>query len=60
MWKFGADMAGRLNFAARPLSIGVPFNFQNMSEDGRLWGTVGPFLRILWHRGAAADVVSRA
>jgi hypothetical protein len=37
VWKFGADMAGRLNFAARPLSIGVPFNFQNMSEDGRLW-----------------------
>jgi len=30
-------MAGRLNFAARPLKIGVPFNFQNMSEDGRLW-----------------------
>ena len=37
VWKFGADMAGRFNFAARPLSIGVPFNFQNMSEDGRLW-----------------------
>ena len=37
VWKFGADMAGRLNFAARPLKIGVPFNFQNMSEDGRLW-----------------------
>lgn len=37
VWKFGADMAGRLNFAARPLAIGVPFNFQNMSEDGRLW-----------------------
>jgi hypothetical protein len=36
-WKFGADMAGRLNFAARPLAIGVPFHFQNMSEDGRLW-----------------------
>jgi hypothetical protein len=37
VWKFGADMAGRLNFAARPLAIGVPFNFQNISEDGRLW-----------------------
>ena len=37
VWKFGADMAGRLNFAARPLAIGVPFNFQRMSEDGRLW-----------------------
>jgi hypothetical protein len=37
VWKFAADMTGRLNFAARPLSIGVPFNFQGMSEDGRLW-----------------------
>lgn len=37
IWKFGADMAGRLNFDARPLNIHVPFNFQNMSEDGRLW-----------------------
>ncbi len=37
VWKFGTDMAGRLNFAARPLKIGIPFNFQNMSEDGRLW-----------------------
>jgi len=37
VWQFQADLAGRLNFAARPLSIGVPFNFQNMSEDGRLW-----------------------
>lgn len=36
-WKFGADMAGRLHFDARPLKVGVPFNFQNMSEDGRLW-----------------------
>ena len=37
VWKFGADMAGRLRFDAGPLKIGVPFNFQNMSEDGRLW-----------------------
>ena len=37
VWKFASDMAGRLHFAARPLKIGVPFNFQNMSEDGRLW-----------------------
>jgi AAA domain-containing protein len=37
VWKFGADMTGRLHFDARPLKIGVPFNFQNMSEDGRLW-----------------------
>lgn len=37
VWKFGADMAGRLHFDARPLDIGVPFNFQSMSEDGRLW-----------------------
>jgi hypothetical protein len=37
VWKFAADMAGRLNFAARPLKIGVPFNFQSISEDGRLW-----------------------
>jgi hypothetical protein len=37
VWKFGRDMTGRLNFAARPLRIGVPFNFQSMSEDGRLW-----------------------
>ena len=37
VWKFGADMTGRLNFAARPLKIGIPFNFQSMSEDGRLW-----------------------
>src|SRR5580692_202600 len=37
VWKFGADMAGRLRFDARPLKIGVPFNFQSMSEDGRLW-----------------------
>jgi hypothetical protein len=37
IWKFGANMAGRLNFGARPLNIHVPFNFQNMSEDGRLW-----------------------
>lgn len=36
-WKFRDDMAQRLNFAARPLDIGVPFNFQGMSEDGRLW-----------------------
>jgi hypothetical protein len=36
-WKFRDDMTGRLNFAARPLDIGVPFNFQGMSEDGRLW-----------------------
>lgn len=37
VWKFRTDMAGRLNFTARPLDIGVPFNFTNMSEDGRLW-----------------------
>jgi hypothetical protein len=37
VWKFAADMAGRLRLAARPLTIGVPFNFQNISEDGRLW-----------------------
>lgn len=37
VWKFGSDMSGRLNFTARPLRIGLPFNFQNMSEDGRLW-----------------------
>lgn len=37
VWKFGTDMAGRLNFDARTLNIHVPFNFQNMSEDGRLW-----------------------
>ena len=36
-WKFRADMVGRLQFAARALDIGVPFNFQGMSEDGRLW-----------------------
>jgi hypothetical protein len=36
-WKFREDMAGRLNFSARPIDIGVPFNFQSMSEDGRLW-----------------------
>jgi hypothetical protein len=37
VWKFGADMADRLHFHARPLDIGIPFNFQSMSEDGRLW-----------------------
>lgn len=37
VWKFRDDMTGRLNFTARPLDIGVPFNFQGMSEDGRLW-----------------------
>lgn len=37
VWKFRDDMAGRLNFSARSLDIGVPFNFQGMSEDGRLW-----------------------
>ncbi len=37
VWKFGTDMTGHLNFSARPVQIGVPFNFQNMSEDGRLW-----------------------
>jgi len=37
VWKFAVDIAGRLRFDARPLKIGVPFNFQNMSEDGRLW-----------------------
>src|SRR2546422_4958606 len=33
VWKFGTDMAGRLNFAARPLKIGIPFNFQSRSEE---------------------------
>lgn len=37
VWRFGADMADRLHFDARPLDIGIPFNFQSMSEDGRLW-----------------------
>lgn len=37
VWKFRTDMQGRLNFTARSLDIGIPFNFQNMSEDGRLW-----------------------
>lgn len=37
VWKFRTDMKGRLKFAARSLGIGVPFNFQGMSEDGRLW-----------------------
>jgi hypothetical protein len=37
VWKFRTDMAGRLKFAARPLDIGIPFNFQRISEDGRLW-----------------------
>lgn len=37
VWKFRTDMTGRLQFAARALDIGVPFNFQGMSEDGRLW-----------------------
>jgi AAA domain len=37
VWKFAADMAGRLRFDAKPLKIGVPFNFRSMSEDGRLW-----------------------
>ena len=37
VWKFRTDMNDRLNFAARPLDIGVPFNFQKISEDGRLW-----------------------
>jgi len=37
VWKFRTDMTGRLRFTARPLDIGVPFNFNNMSEDGRLW-----------------------
>jgi hypothetical protein len=36
-WKFRTDMTDRLNFAARHLDIGIPFNFQSMSEDGRLW-----------------------
>jgi len=37
VWKFRTDMTGRLNFSAPALDIGIPFNFQNMSEDGRLW-----------------------
>jgi hypothetical protein len=37
VWKFRVDMGGRLKFAAQPLDIGIPFNFQNMSEDARLW-----------------------
>lgn len=36
-WRFRMDMVGRLRFSARPLDIGIPFNFQRMSEDGRLW-----------------------
>lgn len=37
VWRFGADMSSRLHCDARPLKIGIPFNFQSMSEDGRLW-----------------------
>ncbi|HVV53322.1 MAG TPA: AAA domain-containing protein [Polyangia bacterium] len=37
VWKYAADMAGRLKFGAQQLKLGAPFNFQNMSEDGRLW-----------------------
>jgi hypothetical protein len=37
VWKFAEDMTDRLHFDARPLNIGIPFNFQSMSEDGRLW-----------------------
>lgn len=37
VWKFRSDMGSRLNFAARPINLRVPFNFQNISEDGRLW-----------------------
>ena len=37
VWKFRNDMRGRLSIDARALSIGTPFNFQRMSEDGRLW-----------------------
>jgi hypothetical protein len=36
-WKFRTDLADRLRFDARPLDIGIPFNFQRMSEDARLW-----------------------
>ncbi|WP_082390119.1 DEAD/DEAH box helicase [Ornatilinea apprima] len=37
VWKFRSDMANRINLNAPSLSIGIPFNFQQMSEDGRLW-----------------------
>jgi hypothetical protein len=37
VWKFRTDMSGTLQFQARSLDIGVPFNFHGMSEDGRLW-----------------------
>lgn len=36
-WKFGVDSRDRLRFASRPLDISLPFNFQGMSEDARLW-----------------------
>jgi hypothetical protein len=35
--KFRSDIADRLNFAAGSLKIEIPFNFQKMSDDGRLW-----------------------
>jgi hypothetical protein len=37
VWKYSSDMAGRLHSAASPMSASHPFNFQGMSEDGRLW-----------------------
>lgn len=37
VWKFRGDMRGRLHFDARPIAVSLPFNFQRMSEDGRLW-----------------------
>lgn len=37
VWKFRSDMANQISHIAPSLHIGIPFNFQNMSEDGRLW-----------------------
>jgi len=37
VWKFREDMGQRLRYSANALNIGIPFNFQQMSEDGRLW-----------------------
>lgn len=37
VWQFRSDMANRINLNAPSLHIGIPFNFQSMSEDGRLW-----------------------
>jgi hypothetical protein len=37
VWKFRDDMQGRLPRDARSIELKTPFNFQDMSEDGRLW-----------------------